>query len=79
MSHNLYDKYAAVGSSGCMNAVNGIGRHIHCTVKTECHICAPEIIVNGLRQGNYVEALFAEKIGRLLASVAAKHNKTFQL
>ena len=68
--------------SGCgMDTVNGIGRNLHCTVKSEGHIRSPEIIINGFGQGNHVKALLAEEIGCFLASVSAENDQTaeFQL
>ena len=35
MPHNFNNKYPAMGSRRRMNAVNGVGRHVHSAVEAE--------------------------------------------
>ena len=62
-----------------MDAINGIGGNIYCTLETESHIRTPEVIVNRLGQGDYVQALLAQKICCLVSSVTAQNHQTIQL
>ena len=69
VSHHLYNKYTVVGSSRCMDAIDSLCRYINCTLKTECHICSVNIIVNGLWKMNNIESFLAKQIGCLLCTV----------
>ena len=62
-----------------MNAVYGIRRNIYCTLKTECHICSVNIIVNGLWQRNNIQTFFTQQIRCLLSTIAAKNHKAVKL
>ena len=62
-----------------MDAVNGIGGHIHRALEPKGHICAPQVIVNGLWKRYHIESFFAEHVGCFLAAVSAQHHKTAEL
>ena len=59
-----------------MDAVNGLGCDLQCTLETECHVCAPDIVINGLRKMDDIQSLFTEKIGCFLCAVSAEDHKT---
>ena len=59
VSHNFYDKYTAMGCCCCMNAVDSVCCNIYCTLEPECHICTPDIIVDGLRQMDDIQTFFS--------------------
>ena len=59
MSHDLHDEYTAVGSCCCVDAVDCVGRNVYCTLEAECHVCSPDIIVDGLRQMDDIQAFLA--------------------
>ena len=61
-----------------MNAVDRVGRHFDGAVETERQLAPPQVIINRLRKGNNVKPLLPEQVGRLLASIAAKHHEAFQ-
>ena len=62
-----------------MNAVNRIGGYIHGALESKGHIRSPQIIVNGLGKGDYIESLLAEKVGGLLASISSQHHQAAEL
>ena len=78
VSHHLYNKYTVVGSSRCMDAIDSLCRYINCTLKTECHICSVNIIVNGLWKMNDIEPFLTKQIGSLLRTISAKDHQTVQ-
>ena len=78
MSHDLYDKDAVVRSSRRMDTVDRIGRNIHCTVKSKCHVSSVNIIVDRLRQVDDIQPFLTQQIGRLLRAVSAKNDQTVQ-
>ena len=79
MAHQFHDENTVMGSGGGVNAVNRIGGNIHSALKTESHIRTPEVVVNGFWQGNNVQTLFTQKIGRFLAAVSTQNNETVQV
>ena len=79
MSHYLYDEYTAVRCCCGMDSVNRVGCNIHRTLESKRHIGSPEVIINRLRQCNYIQSLFSQKIGCLMSSVSAKYNKAVQI
>ena len=78
MSHDLYNKHTAMRRSCGMDTVNGIGRNVNCTLETEGHICAINIIIDGLRKMNNIQPLLAKKIGCLLRTIASQDNQAVQ-
>ena len=79
MAHDLNDEDAAVGGSSGVDIINALGGDIQSAVETESHICAIEVIVDGLRQGNDIESLLAEEICCLGRAVAAAHDQAVKL
>ena len=62
--------------SCCMDAVNGICCDLQSALEAKGHICTPDIIINGLRKMDDIQAFLAEKIGGFLRSVSAEDHKT---
>ena len=79
MAHDLNDEDAAVRGSGGVDIIDALGGNVQSAVETECHICAVEVIIDGLGQCNDIEALFAEEIRGLGGAVAAAHNQAVKL
>ena len=79
MSHHFHDENTAMGCGCGVNAVDGVGRHVYGALKSEGHVSAPQIIVYGLGQGYDVQSFLTQQVGRLLASIAAKHHQALQL
>ena len=50
MSHDFHNKYPAVGSCRCMDAVDAVRSNIHCALETESHIGSVQVVINGLGQ-----------------------------
>ena len=59
-----------------MDTVDYICCNINGTLKTECLVCSPKVVVDCLRKRNHIESLFTKKICGFLSSVAAEYNKT---
>ena len=76
MSHDLNNKYTSMRCSCCMDAVNGICCDLQSALEAKGHICTPDIIINGLRKMDDIQAFLAEKIGGFLRSVSAEDHKT---
>ena len=72
-------KDAAVGGGGGVDAVDGLGGHVDGALEAEGHVGAPEVIVDGLGQGDDVEPLGAQEVGGLVGAVAAENHQAFQL
>ena len=79
VTHNLDNKYTAVGSCCCMDSVNRICCDINCTLESKCHVCSPQIVIDCLRQCHYIESFLAKKICCLMSSISSKNNKTIQM
>ena len=62
-----------------MDAVDGIRCNIHCTLETEGHIGAPQIIVNGLRQRYDIQSFLAQQVRSLVGAVTTENYKAVQL
>ena len=71
VSHYLYNKYTAVGRCRRMDSVNRICRNIHRALKSECHFCSPQIVIDRLRQCHYIESFLTKKICRFMRSVSS--------
>ena len=79
MSHHFHDKYSAVGSRCGVDAVDGIRCNIHCTLETEGHIGAPQVIINGLGQCYDIQAFLAQQVCGLVGAVTTENYKAVQL
>ena len=71
VSHYLYNKYTAVGRCRRMDSVNRICRNIHRALKSECHFCSPQIVIDRLRKRDHIQSLFPKKICRFMRSVSS--------
>ena len=71
MAHDLYDEDAAVGRGCGVDVVDSVRGDVHRALEAEGHVRAPEVIVDGLGQGDDIEAFLAQEVGRLVGAVAA--------
>ena len=62
-----------------MDAVDGLGSHVHRALEAEGHIRAPQVVVDGLGQGDDVQALLAQEVGGLMGAVASQDHQAVQL
>ena len=79
MAHDLHNEDPAMGGGGGVDAVDGLGGHVHRALETEGHIGAPQVVVDGLGEGDDVEPLLAQEVGGLMGAVAAKDDQAVQL
>ena len=61
-----------------MDTVDAIRSDIHCALKTKGHIRAPDIVIDGLRHMDNIQALLPKKVGSLLGSVSAQNHQAVQ-
>ena len=54
-----------------MDAVDGLGGHVHRALEAEGHVRAPQVVIDGLGQGDDVQPLLAQEVGGLVGAVAA--------
>ena len=54
-----------------MDTVDHVGCDIHRALETEGHIRAPQIVVNGLGQGDDIQPFLPQTVRRLVGTVAA--------
>ena len=59
MSHDLYDKYPAMGRGGCMDTVDGVRRNVYRALEAKGHIRSPKIVVDRLGESDHIQALLA--------------------
>ena len=62
-----------------MNFINDIGGNIHCGLITKGNLGAPQVIVDGLRQGDDIQALFTQQVCGLGGAIAAQDNQTVKI
>ena len=62
-----------------MDAVNGVGGHVHGALETKGHVRTPQIVVNGFGQGDHIESFGPQEIGGFVGSVAAQDDQAIQL
>ena len=79
MSHHFHDKDTRMGRCRGMYAVDTVCRDIHRALEAECHVRAPQIVVDGLRKRDHIKSFFAQQIGGLMGSVAAQDHHAVQL
>ena len=79
MAHDLHDEHPAVGGGSGVDAVNGVGGDLHGAVEAEGHVGAPDVIVDGLGQGDDVEALLPQQVGGLVGAVAPQNHQAVQI
>ena len=73
VAHDLDNKHAAVTRGGSVDVVDALGGDVDGARKAKCQLGAPGVVIDGLRQGDNVEALFAQTVGGLGGAVAAQH------
>ena len=79
VAHDLHDEDAPVGGGGGVDAVDGLGSHVHRALEAEGHVRAPQVVVDGLGQGDDVQALGAQEVGSLMGAVAPQDDQAVQL
>ena len=62
-----------------MNVVDALGGDVDGARKAKRQLGAPGVVIDGLRQGDNVEALFAQTVGGLGGAVAAQHKQAVEL
>ena len=79
VAHDLHDEHAAVRGGGGVDAVDGVGGDVHGALEAKGHVRAPEVVVDRLGQGDDVQALLAQQVGRLVGAVAAQDDQAVEL
>ena len=79
MSHDLHDEDAPVGARCRVDVVDALRRDIDRALESECHIGAPQIVVDRLGECDDVQSFLAEEIGCLGGSVTATHDQAVEL
>ena len=62
-----------------MNTIDYVCCNINCTLKAECYVGSPEVVVNCFRERNYVKPFFTEQVCGFLCAVAAENNKAVKV
>ena len=62
-----------------MDPVDRICGDINRTLESKRHVRSPQIIVDGLRKSDHVQAFLAEHVRSLVSSVSSKYHKTVQV
>ena len=78
MTHELNNKYAAVGSCCGVNTVDDICSNVNRALETEGHFGTPKIIVNCFWQRNNIQTLLRKLVGCFMCSVAPQNYETIQ-
>lgn len=79
MAHDLDDKHAAVTRGGGVNVVDALGGDVDGARKAKRQLGTPGVVIDGLGQGDNVEALFAQAVGSLGGAVTAQHKQAVEL
>ena len=79
MAHDLDDKHAAVTRGSGVDVVDALGGDVDGARKAKRQLGAPGVVIDGLGQGDNVEAFFAQAVGGLGGSVAAQHKQAVEL
>ena len=64
---------------GGVDVVDALGGDVDGARKAKRQLGAPGVVIDGLRQGDNVEALFAQTVGGLGGAVAAQHKQAVEL
>ena len=78
MPHHFYYHHPLVRTGGGVQPVYGIRSNTDGRIKTERKIGPPNIIINGFRYGNYIQAHGSQLSSRLLRTVTADTDNTVQ-
>ncbi len=79
VAHNFHNEDSAVGSRRGVDVVNGIRGNVYSALEAEGHVCSPQVIVNGLGQGDDIQPFLAQQVGGLMSAVAAQNDQAVQL
>ena len=79
VAHDLDNKHATVTRRGGVDVVDAFGGDVDGARKAKRHLGAPGVVIDGLGQGDNVEALFAQAVGSLGGAVAAQHKQAVEL
>ena len=61
-----------------MYAINGVSSHVQRGMETEGEVRAIEIVIDGLGQSHYIQAIFRQQLCGFNRTVAAQHNEGIQ-
>ena len=78
-SHKLHDKNTAVRACGGVDIVDDVRRNINGTLEAEGSVRAPDIVIDGLGQGDDVHAGVGDELCALLRTVAAHDDKAVKI
>ena len=78
MPHHFYHHHPLVRTGGRVQPVYGIRSNTDGRVKAERKISPPNIIINGFRYGNYIQAHGSQLSSRFLRTVTADTDNTIQ-
>ena len=79
VAHDLDDKHAAVARRSGVDVVDALGGDVDGARKAKRQLGTPGVVIDGLGQGDNVEALFAQAVGGLGGAVAAQHKQAVEL
>ena len=79
VAHDLDNEHAAVTRGGGVNVVDALGGDVDGARKAKRQLGAPGVVIDGLGQGDNVEALFAQAVGGLGGAVTAQHKQAVEL
>lgn len=79
VAHDLDDKHAAVTRGSGVDVVDALGGDVDGARKAKRQLGAPGVVIDGLGQGDNVEALFAQAVGGLGGAVTAQHKQAVEL
>lgn len=79
VAHDLDNEHASMARSGGVDVVDTLGGDVDGACKTKRQLGAPGVVIDGLGQGDNVEALFAQAVGGLGGAVTAQHKQAVEL
>ena len=71
VAHDLDNEHAAVTRGSGVDVVDALGGDVDGARKAKRQLGAPGVVIDGLGQGDNVEALFAQAVGGLGGAVTA--------
>ena len=78
VAHDLHDEHPGVGEGGGVDGVDDRHGDVHGGLEAEGHLRAPQVVVDGLGQGDHVDAVLAEEVGGLVGAVAPQDHQTVE-
>ena len=78
VAHYFNNHYAAVTVRRSVNSVDTFRCNIDCRMEAESNIRSNDIVVDGFRKSDNIQAFLIQKASRGISAVSAKHNKSVQ-